>query len=69
MLHLFITTEAGGGWQTHHFVGEYRCLLREEVSALLREAGFVDVRWLMPAETGFYQPLVLARRPGGMPLM
>ena len=25
------------------------------------EAGFIDARWMMPAETGFYQPIVTAK--------
>jgi hypothetical protein len=37
--------------------------LRNEVSAVLRSSGFLEERWLMPAESGFYQPLILARRP------
>ena len=59
--HLYITQETRTGWNCRHFVSVYRAVLREEFTALLRQAGFVDVRWLMPAESGFYQPLVLAR--------
>jgi len=33
----------------------------EELTVILQQAGFVEVRWLMPADSGFYQPLVLAR--------
>jgi hypothetical protein len=62
-LHLFITTQSDQAWTTHHFVSEYRALQRSELSKVLQSAGFQDVRWLMPAESGFYQPLVLARRP------
>jgi SAM-dependent methyltransferase len=62
IVHLYITIESGRGWQAHHFVSEYRSLLREELSNLLREAGFTDIRWFMPAESGYYIPLVLARR-------
>jgi SAM-dependent methyltransferase len=61
-VHLYITEETRIGWNCRHFVSVYRALLREEFTALLSQAGFVDVRWLMPAESGFYQPLVLARR-------
>jgi glycine/sarcosine N-methyltransferase len=61
-LHLYITMQSEQIWTTHHFVSEYRCLLRNELSTLLQHNGFRDVRWLMPAESGFYQPLVLARR-------
>jgi 2-polyprenyl-3-methyl-5-hydroxy-6-metoxy-1,4-benzoquinol methylase len=60
-LHLFITTQSDEAWTTHHFVSEYRALQRSELSKVLQSAGFQDVRWLMPAESGFYQPLVLAR--------
>jgi SAM-dependent methyltransferase len=60
-VHLYITQETRTGWNCRHFVSVYRAVLREEFTALLRQAGFVDVRWLMPAESGFYQPLVLAR--------
>jgi len=61
-VHLYITVESGRTWQSHHFVSEYRSLLREELSNLLREAGFTDIRWILPAESGYHQPLILARR-------
>jgi hypothetical protein len=32
-----------------------------EITAVLHQAGLVELRWLMPADSGFYQPLVLAR--------
>jgi len=60
-LHLYLTIETDAEWKTHHFVSEYRCLLREELYTLLRSVGFQDVRWIMPAESGYYQPLVLAQ--------
>jgi len=60
VLHLCITVQSDRGWTAHHFVSEYRCLLRDELSSVLRDAGFTDIRWLMAAESGFYQPLVLA---------
>jgi SAM-dependent methyltransferase len=60
-LHQYITQQSGAEWITHHFVSEYRCLLRDELTAELRRAGFNNVQWLLPAESGYYQPLVLAR--------
>jgi SAM-dependent methyltransferase len=60
-LHLYITQETQQGWTCRHFVSVYRGVLRDELSALLQDEGFRDVRWLMPAANGFYQPLVLAR--------
>jgi glycine/sarcosine N-methyltransferase len=62
-LHLFITIQSDQVWTTHHFVSEYRAVQRSEVSSALLSAGFQDVRWVMPGESGFYQPLVVARRP------
>lgn len=62
-LHLYLTTEADQGWSTHHFVSAYRGLRRQELSDALRSAGFQGPLWLMPAESGYYQPLVLARWP------
>jgi glycine/sarcosine N-methyltransferase len=62
IVHLYITTQSGEIWTSHHFVSEYRCLLRNQLSNALEDAGFRDVRWLMPGESGFYQPLVLARK-------
>jgi hypothetical protein len=44
-------------------VSRFRALRREELGAALLDAGLVDVRWLMPPQSGFYQPLVLARAP------
>ena len=60
-LHLYITVEADAAWQTHHFVSEYRCLLRDELSQALAAASFKEALWLMPSESGYHQPLVLAR--------
>ena len=59
------STSSGGEkerWNSHHFVSEYRCLLRDELSGALQAAGCEHIRWWTPAESGFYQPIVLARR-------
>jgi glycine/sarcosine N-methyltransferase len=64
VVHLYITAKSDQEWKTHHFVSEYRCVLREELSDVLRNAGFGEIDWLMPSESGFYQPLVLARLSG-----
>lgn len=44
------------------FACEYRATRRDELTALLRAAGFREISWLMPEESGFYQPVVLAIR-------
>jgi len=60
-VHLYITVESKGEWITNHFASEYRCILRRELSIELESAGFAEVQWLMPDESGYYQPLVLAK--------
>jgi hypothetical protein len=56
---LYITRDTPAGWQTHHGVSTYRAVLRDELAGILERAGFIRVRWLLPSESGFYQPLVL----------
>ena len=48
--------------QVSRFECEYRATSREEMTALLQASGCRDVTWLFPEETGFYQPIVTARK-------
>lgn len=57
----FFVRETETGWRTSHYVTRFRALLREELSEILRLAGFSEIEWHMPAESGFYQPVVSAR--------
>jgi SAM-dependent methyltransferase len=59
-LHLYITRESEWDWECLHFVSVYRAWRRGELSAVLENAGF-RTRWLMPPESGFFQPIVMAR--------
>ncbi|MGD0736181.1 MAG: class I SAM-dependent methyltransferase [Terracidiphilus sp.] len=61
-VHLYITRQSGGDWVAHHFATEYRCLLRDELTSALNSAGFEQVHWLTPAESGSYQSIVIGRR-------
>ena len=58
--HLMLVGE-GTGWRVGHRTGTYWALTRAELSALAGDAGLVGVRWLLPEESGFFQPLLLAR--------
>jgi SAM-dependent methyltransferase len=58
----FIVTDAGGTWQTSHVSTVYRALRRTELGEILGGVGFREVTWLMPAESGYYQPIAIARR-------
>ncbi|MBQ2881919.1 MAG: class I SAM-dependent methyltransferase [Clostridia bacterium] len=44
------------------FECEYRATLREEMTALFFFNGCKSVDWLFPDETGFYQPIIIARK-------
>jgi len=60
VFHLYITREISEGWQTFHASALYRAMLRSELTEALGKAGFENVRWRFPGESGFYQPIVLA---------
>ncbi|MBI3304490.1 MAG: methyltransferase domain-containing protein [Deltaproteobacteria bacterium] len=61
-VHLFIVSETPGDWKTAHYATEYRALLRDEFSKILRDAGFAEICWHMPEDSGYYQPIVTARK-------
>jgi len=58
---LFILKQNGAEWKTIHSQSRYRALLRDEVNVALGHAGFEAIEWHMPAQTGYYQPIVTAR--------
>jgi SAM-dependent methyltransferase len=62
-LQQFILRESAGVWRTTHYTTQYRALLRQDLTAALQRAGLIDVRWHMPEESGYYQPVVTARNP------
>ena len=44
------------------FACAYRAVRRDELTQLLRANGCTSVDWLLPEQTGFYQPIVAARK-------
>ena len=48
--------------QVSKFECEYRATRRDEMTKLLIENGCSNVVWLFPEETGFYQPIVVAKK-------
>ena len=44
------------------FVCQYRATRRDEMTQLLKANGCSEVTWLFPEETGFYQPMVIAKK-------
>lgn len=57
----FIMDSRSHGWQVAERRTTYRALSRATLSDALEAAGFEDVTWLMPEQSGFYQPVVSAR--------
>jgi len=52
----------GENLQVSKFDCEYRAMRREELTHLLMTSGFRNVDWKFPEETGFYQPIVIAKK-------
>ncbi|MFF0561645.1 class I SAM-dependent methyltransferase [Streptomyces sp. NPDC004266] len=52
---------AGGEWRVQVRRTTYWALGGDRLAGLAAEAGFVDPQWRMPQETGFFQPLLVAR--------
>lgn len=57
----FIMDSRADGWTVTERRTTYRALRRPVLSEALLAAGFRDVTWRMPEQTGFYQPVVTAR--------
>jgi SAM-dependent methyltransferase len=62
-VHQLLLKEEGGSWTMTHQAAFYRALLRHELTDALLRAGLAEVRWLTPEESGYYQPVVTARKP------
>ncbi|MCD9025045.1 class I SAM-dependent methyltransferase [Cohnella silvisoli] len=58
----FILIEREGKWNTSVQRTTYRALLRDEFSQILRASGFDNIDWHMPADSGYYQPIVTAKK-------
>lgn len=55
---------AGDTWTTRTSSATYGALPPERTTGLAREAGLRGTVWNAPADTGFPQPVLTARRPG-----
>ena len=61
-LELFLMKQSADAWITTSFKTRYRAWLRNEISPALATVGFKNIQWLMPADTGYYQPIIMAAR-------
>ena len=62
--HMYLTRETPVGWTTVHGTSSYRAVLREEITGILASREFTNIRWRFPAESGFYQPIMIATAMG-----
>ncbi len=60
LMHQFLIRQDGNGPETHHFETRLRALQPDELIAALEQAGYADIRWHRPEESGYYQPIVTA---------
>ncbi len=65
--HLYITREIHDRWESQHYVSNYRSIMRDELSQILARSGFSGCRWIRANESGFYQPIVLAKASSTIP--
>ena len=54
--------EDEGSLQNSKFECDYRAVRREELTSLFLANGCREVQWMMPDETGFYQPIIVATK-------
>jgi SAM-dependent methyltransferase len=57
----FIMDGTASGWAVTERRTTYRALSRAALTDAMRGAGFTDIVWEMPEQTGFYQPVLSAR--------
>ncbi len=61
-VHFFVLREESNAWTlSAHYQTRYRALLRRDLTAAARGAGFESVQWHEPNEVGFHQPVMTAR--------
>jgi SAM-dependent methyltransferase len=59
----FLLEARAGRWRASERRTTYRALRRDALTSVLHDAGFAPVEWLLPDQSGFYQPVVVARAP------
>jgi len=61
IMHQFILNQEGDDWRTTHLTTQLRAIPRKDLTRSLHGAGFTDIAWHMPKDSGYYQPIVTAR--------
>jgi glycine/sarcosine N-methyltransferase len=61
-IEMFFMRQDGDSWQTNSYRSQLRAWQRKDISRILKKLGFTKIAWKMPEESGFYQPIVTARK-------
>jgi glycine/sarcosine N-methyltransferase len=61
---LFLLLRKGRRWKTVSLSGRYRAYARAELTDAFQGAGFSRSEWLMPEETGYFQPVMVGCKGG-----
>jgi 2-polyprenyl-3-methyl-5-hydroxy-6-metoxy-1,4-benzoquinol methylase len=61
----YIVHDEGGILDTVRTCSIYWAISRAKLGELLSSVGFAEVRWLMPEESGYYQPIVIGKKDQG----
>jgi len=59
----FTVKGINGKFNTFLRTTKYRAYKRDEVSKIFEKAGFTEIKWLMPNESEYYQPIIIALKP------
>lgn len=59
-LNMYVTHHTEANITTQCFPSQYRALQRKDLSQALNQVGFHNIQWLMPADSDYYQPIVIA---------
>ena len=51
-------------WAMKYHVTTYRALTRDTMSNAFAQSGYTAIEWHMPEDSGYYQPIMTARRNG-----
>ena len=62
LTHVVLTSQ-GDGWAVTTRAATLRAFVRDELVDVALSADLVDVEWRTSAETGFFQPVLIARTP------
>ena len=61
-LNHFVVKKQKNSWKTECRNTRYRAIKRAELTKFLKAEGMSSITWHMPEETGYYQPIVTAKK-------